>query len=556
MSANPTENPNRKDFDILRKVLLEPEQNALDQLSHPDTWLRHVSQVLPEALVKRAKTDPDLKNALAPILEESLSILIKRNPKDFAELLFPVMLPAIRRAVSSMFSSLVQNFNTTLDQAFSVQGLKWRLESISTGRPFAEVVLSHTLVYRTEQVLLIHRETGLMIENEVSDGVEAQDGSMVSGMLTAIGDFARDSFDPNAALNTVDMGERTLVIEQSSKLILACLVLGDPNPELKNRMQDALADIHISHVEEIANYNGDNQPFVKVQPLLSALFEAKYVDASKSKPPYAMAAILSLVVLGGALWGLNIHNKNVQWAQIVGKLQREPGLIITDASRRNVLHGLKDPLARDPNVVIGSKAAKIKQDWSPVQSLDPQIVARRVRSQLAVPDTVTVAYDNEKLVFQGTCDNKCATELRPRALALGYQSVDGIGLNQFAAKLKTLTKEISNSTIYFAPSSVKIRADQSISFAVLKEKLANLKTLTDSTGAPILVTAVGHADGQSSTQQRSNLALGRARNLATDLSSVFPMAAEYTLELIADGSDGSNAAKNRMVSFVVEETSP
>ena len=44
-----------------------------------------------------------------------------------------------------------------------MQGLKWRVESIRTGRPFAEIVLMHSLLYRVEQVFLIHRETGLVL---------------------------------------------------------------------------------------------------------------------------------------------------------------------------------------------------------------------------------------------------------------------------------------------------------------------------------------------------------------------------------------------------------
>ena len=63
-----------------------------------------------------------------------------------------------------------------------------------TGKSFAEVVLLNTLVYRVEQVFLIHAQTGLLLQHVVADAVTAQDADMVSGMLTAIRDFARDSF--------------------------------------------------------------------------------------------------------------------------------------------------------------------------------------------------------------------------------------------------------------------------------------------------------------------------------------------------------------------------
>ena len=85
--------------------------------------------------------------------------------------------------------------NQTLGRSFSAQGLKWRLEAWRTGKALREVVLLRTLVYRVEQVFLIHRETGLLLQH-VSAGPRraSQDADMVSGMLTAIRDFVQDSF--------------------------------------------------------------------------------------------------------------------------------------------------------------------------------------------------------------------------------------------------------------------------------------------------------------------------------------------------------------------------
>lgn len=70
-------------------------------------------------------------------------------------------------------------------------------------------------------MLLIQRDSGLLLAHQVAEGVNVQDGALVSGMLTAIGDFVRDSFDPAAGLNAVNFGERVLVVEQSTQAVLA-----------------------------------------------------------------------------------------------------------------------------------------------------------------------------------------------------------------------------------------------------------------------------------------------------------------------------------------------
>ena len=93
-----------------------------------------------------------------------------------------------------MLNGMVQRLNRALEESLSVKSLRWRLEARRTGRPFAEIVLLKSLVYRVEQVFLIHRESGLLLQDAVAQSVVAQDTDMVSGMLSAIRDFITDSF--------------------------------------------------------------------------------------------------------------------------------------------------------------------------------------------------------------------------------------------------------------------------------------------------------------------------------------------------------------------------
>jgi OOP family OmpA-OmpF porin len=58
--------------------------------------------------------------------------------------------------------------------------------ALRTGTSFAEVVLLNTLLYRVEQVFLIERESGLLLQHVRSAAVRTEDADMVAGMLTAI----------------------------------------------------------------------------------------------------------------------------------------------------------------------------------------------------------------------------------------------------------------------------------------------------------------------------------------------------------------------------------
>lgn len=419
--ARPSDN-----LEALRKLLLEPEQQALQALQDPARWEEWVAQVLPEALLRRSQSDKALQYALNPIIEETFLRLVQRNPKLLVDILFPVLLPAIRRAVTSLFASLTQSLNQTLDQVFSVQGLRWRLEALSTGKSFAEVVLSHTLLYRVEQVLLIQRSSGLLLAHRVAEGARAQDGALVSAMLTAIGEFVRDSFDPEAGLNTVNFGERVLVVEQSTQAILAAVVRGVPPQALQERLQDTLLEIQTRFAEAFSSYSGDNAVFARAHPLLDSLLEAEY-KRPESRRPYALVFILGLLLLGLGAWSYSNFQASRAWDAYLKRLSSTPGLVVTEAPRRYEVRGLKDPLAPDPLALLEGlplRAERIRAGWQPYQSLEPEIVLRRIQQRMDTPSTVQLAWREGVLVVSGRATQGWLSRLRNLAPLLGVAQLD------------------------------------------------------------------------------------------------------------------------------------
>ena len=185
------------EFAELRSLIIGPEQRELRALeariNDPGRVARDVSEVLPEAVLLR-KHDPHLTRALAPTIEEAITTSVRQNPQPLADALFPVIGPAIRKAIAASLSGMLESLNRTLEHSLSWRALQWRLTAFRTGKSFAEVVLLNTLVYRVEQVLLIDRRDRPAPAARDGRLPPAQDADMVSGMLTAIHDFAHDSF--------------------------------------------------------------------------------------------------------------------------------------------------------------------------------------------------------------------------------------------------------------------------------------------------------------------------------------------------------------------------
>jgi OOP family OmpA-OmpF porin len=159
--------------------LLAPEQTQLDELrdrlDNREIQPRDVSRVLPEAFAIRGERDQQMSGVLAPYVENGFVAAVRKSPRAIVDAIAPIMGPAIRQAIARALQSMMQSFNQSLDESLSVRGLRWRVEAWRTGRPFAEVVLLHTLRYRVEQVFLIHRETGLLLHHVATDATVVQE---------------------------------------------------------------------------------------------------------------------------------------------------------------------------------------------------------------------------------------------------------------------------------------------------------------------------------------------------------------------------------------------
>ncbi len=257
----------------LRGLILRPEQVKIEELdrrtSSPEALAEQIGGVLAEAVSIRAAPDDKLAVVLRPIIESAIHSSVRSNPRFFADILYPVMGPAIRKSIAEALRSMVESFNTSLETTFSWKYVKWRLEAIRTGRPFAEVVLLHTLVYRVEQLFLLHRESGLVLRHLSAAGIVTQDADLVSGMLTAIQDFVHDSFGGGeGTLETFRVGELGVWIEQSPNAVLAAVVRGNPPSELSTLLRTQLEMIELRFGREMATFRGDSGPLAKADELL------------------------------------------------------------------------------------------------------------------------------------------------------------------------------------------------------------------------------------------------------------------------------------------------
>ena len=375
----------------LRALLLGSEQSRLQELERrlTDVHVRagDVSQVLTEAIAARSQRDRSLQLTLQPILEEVLRISVAKNPRMLADALYPVMGEAIRKSVARSLRDLIESLNQVLERRFSFQSLVWRWESITTGKPFGEIVLLRSLTYSVQQVFLIHRETGLLLQHAARDQQVIQDTDMVSGMLTAIQDFVHDSFQASKSdeLETMQVGELTVWIHHGPMALLTGVISGTAPPELHVLFQKALEAIHRDFGPALAAFNGNTGPLAGTAIWLQTCFPDRAAGQARnavrpSRHWLWIPVLLVLLIALGIAWRVR---ENSRWSSFLARVHQQRGIVLTSAERRDgryVLTGMRDPLAIEPNSLasgVGVDPGRLESHFQSYLSLEPEFVQLR-----------------------------------------------------------------------------------------------------------------------------------------------------------------------------------
>jgi OOP family OmpA-OmpF porin len=385
-------------FAELKSILVEPERSQLLDLQRrfDDSSGRaeDISRLLPEAIRMRADRDNQLRKALQRTIEEALNLSVKRDPRALAEALFPIFGRALRKAVAAELQSTLHTLDHVLESSFSIRSLTWRLEAVRTGKRYSEIVLMRSLLYRVEQVFLIHRNTGLLLQHAATGGESVRDPEMVSGMLTAIQDFVRDSFMSGAEeLETVRISDLTLLIAYSPHAILAGAVRGVAPGDLKHVFQDGVESIHASHLKELMNFEGDTSRFADCMPVLERCLLGQAVQTKRRDKAHwhsraLIAGIPGVLIIAVAGWLTLRGVEQRRWSGYIRSLESHPGIVVTYEGRegeRFRIKGLRDPLAADPDALLaasGFSREAVNAKWEAYESLEPRFTNERRYARL------------------------------------------------------------------------------------------------------------------------------------------------------------------------------
>jgi len=378
-------------------------------------------------------------------------------------------------------------------------------------------VLLNTLVYRVEQVFLIHRETGLLLGHAQAEHAVVQDPDMVSGMLTAIRDFVGDSFHVSQedGVEAIRLGGLSVQVRVGPKAILAAVVRGNASESLRARLSETLERIHHSHAVALSRFDGDMAPFANVARDLEPCLLAQARERRRS--PWRAYVGIALVVAGSAWWLIERHESAAEWSAILTQLEHEPGFVVVETGRdgAHIVRGMRDPLARDPRNVIGAERARayeIVWDLKPYLSMEPPLVLARARLLLKPPDGVTLRLAGSTLRASGIAPEAWLREARRRApLIAGIVTFDDGAVDvKNREALNRARQTLTEATLYFEPASDAVSDSQLAKLDTVVPSLIVLRDAAEAAQMAYSVDIVGRADAPGSSEFNLRLSQSRA----------------------------------------------
>lgn len=533
---------------VLRDLLLGKDGEHVK--NHVQSHAREVvGNVVIEALSDRQKADEGLSRLLLPTVEKSVQASIRNHSDEFVGHLYPLVGRLVRKSVTAFLSEFLEKTNQLLENSLTPKGISWRIKAWHNGVSFSQYVASQTFVFRIEQVLLIHRETGILLNSVSHNEHQVADVDAVSGMLTAINDFVADSFSSAAThseqnLAVVKTDDFSLVIKRGPKLMLVAAVTGNIPQSISTKFQVTNEQIHSLYSKEIAEFEGNTLAFETTEPLLKSCLLSELKPEHKEAKKYPVLALMFLfllVVLGG-YYIFKRYEQNVLHDLLL-TINKEPGILVTKLNSGGFsgaeLELLRDPQSRNVENWLADNdidISKIALSEKYYLSLEPKMVKRRIDKVVKKYPTLSLEWVNGTAKLQGKLASAKRLDLTSELMAIpGLTGINEIVEAVEAEELNTLdddspeilsalfeisTAKIENTQIEFEQGKSDLTAEAKQKLDALANYMSSTITLSKKLDLSIGLIVMGASDSTGSEQFNQALSRKRAEVAQQYLGSI------------------------------------
>jgi hypothetical protein len=103
-----------------------------------------------------------------------------------------------------------------------------------------------------------------------------QDEDILAGMLTAVQNFIKESFDSGGRLNEIRFENYDILISHSQNVVIAAIISTRKPERLRDELKSATADIEEHFGEKISKWSGDRRELGDVDAIMKKFLSGKY----------------------------------------------------------------------------------------------------------------------------------------------------------------------------------------------------------------------------------------------------------------------------------------
>lgn len=330
----------------LKQLLLDKEQREIgvlakridtvfDRAGTTDRLRHSVSEVLAQSFREvegQQERRTELAAAVSPVIIDTVRREVRASANDLADSLHPHMGRMISAYVASAIKDMMAKMNRRLESGLSPRRWVLKLKSVATGRSEAELLLADMNTLRLQELYLIRRGSGELIEHWEAVGAGEVAGApvdipaadtegtqlrsnrdaVVSAFLTAINDFAREAFSASdGGLQALDVQSHRIYMRSSPGYLLAAKCSGVPTPQTERLLDQEFAATIEAHRNLLSSKLNGHQPAELrtmlpelAQRMQAGLDTSAELGGEASKPNLAkwLLILIAAAVLGWLLW--------------------------------------------------------------------------------------------------------------------------------------------------------------------------------------------------------------------------------------------------------------
>ncbi len=456
------------------------------------------SQALEEALepIVNKLIDKNFENSqeklatqIAPLIGVAIKEQIRSQKDDIIDALYPVMGNMISKFVTKSLEEMLQKINTQIQNGLSTKTIKRKIKAKMKGVSETELLLQENSSAQIQSVLLIHKESGILLAKVERSSNGLNDPDMLASMMTAIRSFVNDWItkdDSYQELGEIEYGGNKIIIEASGSSYLAIIVEGAAYAKTYETISKVFATLVSRYGDAIQTFDGDiqNIPLDEIKKLLQTLLLEETQLHEEKKKIHPLLILLPLLLVVWFLYSLYTNYLDTQLQdEVNNKLSHTPQLLLYKIDtkvkdKELTLSGnvpyvyYKDLTAKRLQDIKGLES--IKNDITVVPTLsDPMQISALISyylKGLQIDKGIHLSYtfDFNTLTIEGSITNK---ELKKEILAeLGKIK----GIQKIEDKIKVIPPTI-DKCIYFQKNSSRLDLISQNKLIAIINKLHNTK---------------------------------------------------------------------------------